>query len=174
MNFEYGELFDINNITEEEIKSINLFTSEFVDNGVRINCALRNDQLLTEFQQELLTSVEAAIAKSRTNTNLTLYRVIGYHAKYKLKKGDIFIDKGILEASLNKNIGEVIPFRKYLLIITVPKGTSCLFDTPYNYRFEEAGVLFPRASAFRITKIKKSNFLRKYNEVYCYLLPHNI
>ncbi len=78
-------------------------------------------------------------------------------------------DQGVMEMSLNMNIHEVFPDRKYKLIIEVPKGTTCLFDMPYNSREDEMGVLFPVGIKLEVVKVEKIKF-RHMQNVYCKMI----
>lgn len=86
---------------------------------------------------------------------------------YDFVKGDILTDKGIMEASLNKDIQETLPDRKYLLIINVPKNTLCLHVTPYNHRDDENGVLFPRNTKLLVKEVVKDGMFNAITKVYC-------
>ncbi len=159
--------FELSTITEEEKNEIQLFTSQSGYGGLDINRKLRNGGELEPWQSERVNIVNNAIKKSVLTEDVILYRVLGVTNKYKFKRGKDFKDNGFMEASFNKDISEVFPERKYLLIIKVPKGTSCLYDTPYNERTYEQGVLFQKGAILRVDCVKKKLLKNKPHRVFC-------
>lgn len=160
-------LFELGMITEKEKKEIQLFTSEYGYGGLDINRKLCNGVELKSWQDERVNIVNNAIKKSVLTEDIILYRVLGKTNKYKFKRGKEFKDNGFMEAPLNKDISKVFPDRKYLLIINVPQGTSCLHDTPYNERIYEQGVLFQKGAILRIDCIKKKLLKNEPHRVFC-------
>ena len=135
--------------------------------GEPINQKLRGGKKLDKEEQEKVTLVQQAISKSITTEEIVMYRVWGRgRGKMPYKKGQSVIDLGFMEASLLADIQETFPNRRIKMIITVPKGTTCLPVEPYNHREYEQGVLFPIGTNLLITNTKKA-ILKDFFTVYC-------
>lgn len=166
------DYFQVEKLTKEEEREIQLYTSECVCNGERINKARRMGIHLTEEQNKRFQNVQAIIGKSVLLEQIVLYRAVSWEKIHdrKICKGTVLFDAGILEASFDENIISFFTHKDTLLIIDVPQGKECLYDTPYNARTDEQGVLFKADSKLLVTKVKKQNIFNKINYIYCRMI----
>lgn len=79
------DYFQVEELTKEEKREIQLYTSECACNGERINSARRMGIPLTEEQNNRFENVQAIIEKSVLLEPIVLYRAVSWE-KFMIKK----------------------------------------------------------------------------------------
>jgi hypothetical protein len=130
---------------------------------------------LNPLSEELLThenhvmSLDSAIAKSRTNEDVHLYRGVGTLKRYG-PPGEIYHDHGFVSASFDEGKAEGFASKPYfsstptslkptggIAHIYVRKGLKALVLDGHSEHQREAEVLLPRDSKFRVLHYSDDN-----------------
>lgn len=136
------------------VKEISLGDFDKINGGLR-----RGDS-----PSSTVKNLDSAMGKTKLKENTFLYRGVGNESGQTLKVGEVYRDKGFPATSMNKTTA--YPFLRdsengYVFRISAKKGTNVvipsLVEGAVGPVSQEAEMLLPRSSAFKIGKITPSH-----------------
>jgi 8-oxo-dGTP pyrophosphatase MutT (NUDIX family) len=139
----------------EQVDAVHAYTDndwESVNKALR---AAKGGQLGEAVVQAQVSAIDALIAKSVFEKDVTVYRGFDdFEAIRGLKAGDVFQDHGFVSASTKQEVGEHFAEEVGVLLkIDLPKGAKGL--APRSKNAGEHEIILPRSSKFEVVEVER-------------------